>query len=110
MRITRQLKSMLALLIVMLAIWSGAQGEARSGEDVYDDSCAKCHGWIGSMIKDAPRTGDTETWKVLQTKGLDELVNSTINGFGEMPAKGKCTECSDAELKAAVEYILEESR
>lgn len=109
MRITRVFQLILALLF-MLAMSSALQASERSGEEVYDESCGRCHGWIGSMMSDAPRTGNEEVWQVLETKGLDELVRSTINGFGEMPAKGNCEDCTDSEIQAAVEYILEESR
>jgi cytochrome c5 len=43
-------------------------------------------------------------------KGMDELMNSTINGIGMMPAKGTCMNCSDDDLQAAVDYMVESSQ
>jgi len=37
-------------------------------------------------------------------------VQSTINGLnGMMPARGLCTDCSDEQLKAIVDYMLDQS-
>ncbi len=99
-----------SLMYLALVMCSSAHAEQRSGEEVYKQACSSCHGWIGSMMSDAPRTGDEDAWQILQTKGVDELIKNTINGFGDMPAKGNCVDCSDAEIKAAVELIIERSR
>ena len=41
---------------------------------------------------------------------METLISSTINGIGVMPAKGTCMSCSDEELTAAVEYMVENSQ
>jgi cytochrome c5 len=54
--------------------------------------------------------GDVIEWEIRLEKGLDNLVQNTINGLnGVMPAKGLCVDCSDQQLKAIVEYMLENS-
>ena len=50
---------------------------------------------------------DTEAWAPRIAKGMDTLMASTLNGLGMMPAKGTCMNCSDDELQAAVDYIVE---
>jgi cytochrome c5 len=35
---------------------------------------------------------------------------STLNGINAMPAKGTCMTCTDADLQAAVEYMVDGSR
>jgi cytochrome c5 len=41
---------------------------------------------------------------------METLMSSTLNGIGVMPAKGTCMSCSDEELQAAVDYIVEGSQ
>ncbi|NND36349.1 MAG: hypothetical protein HKN81_04360 [Gammaproteobacteria bacterium] len=43
-------------------------------------------------------------------KGVDALTASTIAGTEKMPPRAECAACTDDELRAAVEYILEESQ
>jgi cytochrome c5 len=75
-----------------------------SGEDVYNQFCFACH---ATGASDAPLFADTEAWAPRISKGMDELVASTVNGLGMMPPKGTCMNCSDEELQAAVDYIVE---
>lgn len=75
-----------------------------SGEEVYNQFCFACH---ATGASDAPLFADAEAWAPRIAKGMDALVSSTINGIGMMPAKGTCMNCSDEELQAAVEYIVE---
>jgi cytochrome c5 len=41
---------------------------------------------------------------------MDTLMQHTLNGFNAMPPKGTCMACSDEDLKAAVEYMISESK
>lgn len=80
----------------------------RSGEQVYNSACVACH---ASGAAGAPKLGDVAAWDARQSaKSRDELVQSTWNGLGAMPAKGMCTDCSEEEIGAAVDYILEQSQ
>jgi cytochrome c5 len=78
-----------------------------SGEDVYNQFCFACH---ATGASDAPIFADVEAWAPRIAKGMDELMNSTINGIGMMPAKGTCMNCSDDDLQAAVDYMVESSQ
>ena len=43
-------------------------------------------------------------------KGFDTLVQNTIAGLnGIMPPRGLCVTCSDNQLKAIVEFMLDSS-
>ena len=75
-----------------------------SGEEVYNQFCFACH---ATGASDAPLFADPEAWAPRIAKGMDTLVSSTINGLGMMPAKGTCMNCSDEEIAAAVDYIVE---
>lgn len=91
------------------AVTSAAgSGAAKSGEDVFKSSCTTCHstGAVG-----APKLGDAAAWAPrLSERGKDGLHNSAIHGFKGMPPKGLCMACSDDELKAAVDYMLDHSK
>lgn len=73
----------------------------------YTQSCGACH---NSGAAGAPRMGNSADWTSRLEKGMDVLVEHTINGFNNiMPPKGMCFTCSDDELRAVVQYILDES-
>lgn len=74
----------------------------RSGKTVYEQYCVVCH---GEGVAGAPKFHSAEDWKPRETKGMDGLLKSAINGLNAMPPRGSCPDCSDAELKAAIEYM-----
>jgi cytochrome c5 len=81
------------------------------GEQVFNKVCVACH---GPGIAGAPKVGDQETWKPLIAKGMQTLFNHAIKGFagdkGVMPPKGGAPGLSDAEVEAAVRYMVIQSR
>lgn len=79
----------------------------QSGEAVYNQFCFACH---ATGVGDAPLFADAEAWAPRIDKGMETLMASTVNGLGLMPLKGTCMACSDDELRAAVEYILEQAQ
>jgi cytochrome c5 len=79
----------------------------RSGDDVYTAHCAMCH---ATGAAGAPKLGDAAAWGPRVATGMDALMNTAINGKGGMPARGLCATCSDDELQAAVEYMVENSK
>ena len=82
-----------------------------NGQRIYQSTCVACH---GAGIAGAPKVGDTGLWAKRIAKGLDTLYASAINGVqgnaGVMPAKGGNTALSNAEVKAAVDYIVAQSK
>ena len=78
-----------------------------NGQQVYQSACVACH---GAGIAGAPKVGNASQWAKRIAKGLDTLYASAINGVqgsaGVMPAKGGNLTLSDAEVKAAVDYIV----
>lgn len=80
---------------------------ARSGQVVYDQSCAACH---NSGAAGSPRMGVAAVWQDrYDSKGFEMLVTNSISGIGAMPPKGGCMDCSDDEIEAAVQHILDVS-
>lgn len=84
---------------------------AADGETVYNTTCAACH---GSGIAGAPKTGDVGGWAERLAQGMAVLVAHAIDGFqgatGVMPAKGGSAALSDDAVRAAVEYMVAQSR
>lgn len=72
------------------------------GADVYASACQACH---MSGAAGAPKLG-SDMWAERSAKGLDALVYSAVNGLNAMPARGGRPDLSDAEITAAVEYML----
>jgi cytochrome c5 len=89
-----------------LAAVAGAGG-ARDVATIYQNFCFACH---GTGVNNAPVKDNAEHWNPrLEERGIDTLYANAINGFnnGLMPVKGLCMDCSDDELHAAVDYMLE---
>lgn len=72
------------------------------GEALYKQACAVCH---AAGVAGAPKFGDKTAWAPRVALGLDGLTASAIKGKNAMPAKGGST-ASDADIKAAVQYML----
>ena len=77
--------------------------KARTGEQVVQARCQECH---ISGKQGAPKLGDMNDWKPRLQNGVDPLVKSAINGHNSMPARGGLANLSDAEMKAAVEFMV----
>ena len=74
----------------------------------YQSTCYACH---GTGQAHAPIVGETIEWEIRLEKGMNTLVKNTIEGLnGVMPARGLCIICSDEDLKALVEYMIEQSQ
>jgi cytochrome c5 len=82
---------------------AAASGEAASGEAIYAKACFVCH---ASGAAGAPKLGDKKTWGPRVALGMDALLATAIKGKGAMPPRGTCGTCSDADLRAAIEYML----
>jgi len=74
---------------------------AGAGEALYKQACAVCH---VAGVAGAPKFGDKVAWASRLGAGIDGLTASVIKGKGAMPPKGGAT-ASDADIKAAVEYM-----
>ncbi len=86
---------------------AAASSGPRGGKEVYDSACFACH---GTGAAGAPKLGDAAAWGPRIDKGSDTLLNHAINGFNAMPPRGTCGNCSDEELKNAIEYMVENSK
>ena len=78
-------------------------------EQKYMASCFACH---STGAAGAPKVGAGMAieWGPRLEKGLDAVVSNTVNGLNTMPAKGLCFDCTDDDLRAIVEYMIETSQ
>ena len=90
----------------MSAAAPAASAEPRSGDAVYNAVCIACH---GTGAAGAPKVGDSGAWAPRAAQGIDTLLTHATNGLNAMPPKGTCGDCSEDELKAAIEYMLSQS-
>ena len=79
-----------------------SDGKPRTGEMVYNTVCKACH---EAGVAGAPKTGDKAAWGPRIATGLAALLKSASDGKNAMPPKGGAADLTDAELKAAVEYL-----
>jgi cytochrome c5 len=100
-----KLTTSLALAASLIA-FSGV-ASADKGKQIYDTKCFTCH---ANGVAGAPKLGDKAAWEPRIKRGMDDIMKVVINGKGAMPPKGTCMDCSDADLKAATQYMIDNSK
>lgn len=97
-------KSAMSLLMAALGfVLPGLTfADAVAVEAQYNKSCVACH---ASGAAGAPRTGVAADWQPRLSKGLDVLVQNSIKGVNAMPPKGMCFDCTEADMKALIEFM-----
>ncbi|QEL57669.1 c-type cytochrome [Chromobacterium paludis] len=85
---------------------SAAADPAVVGKKIYESVCVACH---AAGVAGAPKFGDKAAWAVRLKPGLDEVVKIATKGLNAMPPKGGYTG-SDAEFRAAIEYMVNNSK
>jgi cytochrome c len=87
-----------------------AEVDPNLGLTVYQQACATCH---KGGLAGAPVVGDKAQWGSRLAQGMDVMLDHAIKGFqgsvGYMPPKGGQVQLSDAEVEAAVRYMVENS-
>ena len=79
---------------------------AADGKAVYEKTCSMCH---AAGVANAPKFGDKAAWAPRLAAGFDEVLKIATTGKGAMPPKGGSS-ASDAEFKAAVEYLVNSAK
>jgi len=84
---------------------------ADDGATIFKNECASCHtGGFAGWWREAPDVNDKEAWGPLAAKGSEALTRATIKGVGEMPPMGRCETCTDEQIRAAVDYMIEQAK
>ncbi|VVN25758.1 hypothetical protein PS662_04608 [Pseudomonas fluorescens] len=83
---------------------SAGGGDAKTPDSVIAKHCNACH---GTGLLNSPKIGDAAAWgeRAKKEGGLDGLLAKAISGINAMPPKGTCADCSDADLKGAIEKM-----
>ncbi len=96
--------------VSLMAVVSTANAQG-AGEKTYKMACFACH---GTGAAGSPKMGDKAAWKDRLTQGNATLYDHAIKGYkgktGYMPPKGGRTDISDADVKAAVDYMVSNSK
>jgi cytochrome c5 len=80
---------------------------AGSGKSTFDSVCTACH---ATGVAGAPKLGDKAAWAPRLKAGKDALYNTALHGKGTMPPKGGNPALSDADVKAAVDYMVDRAK
>ena len=84
-----------------------AKPSGVDGKAVYDKGCFACH---AQSVAGSPRLGDKAAWGPRIQQGMDTLVQSVLKGKGAMPPKGGNPALTDAEIRAAVDFMVSQSK
>ncbi len=95
----------LAMAIALFAV--AGTSSAREGKEIYDTKCFTCH---AAGVAGAPKLGDKAAWAPRIETGMDAMMVTVIKGKGAMPPKGTCMDCTDDELKATTQYMVDASK
>lgn len=87
----------------LAALVAGAPALAADGKSVYDSTCVACH---ATGVANAPKLGDKAAWAPRVATGKDALVKSVVAGKGAMPPKAGNAALPEADIKAAVDFML----
>lgn len=80
---------------------------ADIGQSRYEQTCKMCH---ETGLAGAPKFGNKSDWQPRIAEGMDTVFNRALHGYKAMPPKGGCSNCSDEEIKKAVEYMVSHSK
>ncbi len=84
-----------------------APAASIDGEKIYRSICFSCHD-VG--IANSPKLGDKAVWAPRLAAGQASLYTHALNGLNAMPAKGGNPALSDAEVKAAVDWMAAQAQ
>lgn len=79
---------------------------APDGQAIYGAVCVRCH---GTGEYGSPKLSDRAAWQPRFHAGVDHLLDQAKDGLGAMPPRGGKDDLSDAELRAAIVYMLREA-
>lgn len=90
-------------LLAIVSMGFASVASAADGKAVYEKTCMVCH---AAGVADAPKLGDKAAWSKRTAGGAAAMVASVKAGKGAMPPKAGNAALTDAEIAAAVDYML----
>lgn len=83
----------------------------EAGKKIYGATCSMCH---AAGVGGAPKPGDKADWAPRLAQGMEVLYKHAQEGFtgakGMMPARGGSPSLKDEDIKAAVDFMADQSR
>jgi c(7)-type cytochrome triheme protein len=89
------------------AVTAQAPAEGGKGRTVYQSACAACH---TTGAAGAPKLGDSAAWAPRIKTGITALHTNALKGKGAMPPKGGNASLADADVRAAVDFLVAQAR
>jgi len=80
---------------------------AGDGKAVYEKTCQMCH---ATGLANAPKFGDKAAWGPRVAQGNAVLYEHAAKGFKTMPPKGGNLDLADADIRAAVDHMVEAAK
>jgi cytochrome c5 len=77
--------------------------DTGKGKQIYDATCMVCH---AAGVAGAPKIGDKAAWAPRLKEGMPAVYAIAMKGKGAMPPKGGNAGLSEADVKAAVDYMV----
>ena len=88
-----------------------AYGGTTDGKTIFGSLCHSCH---ETGVAGAPKVGDKAEWATRMAAGLDTLDKHALEGYtgkaGVMPAKGGNPALTEEQVKAAVAWMVDQSK
>lgn len=89
-----------------------AYGGTTDGKAIFDNLCTSCH---TAGVAGAPKFGDKAAWAKRIAEGMDTLFKHATDGYhgpdgNFMPPKGGNPALSEAQVQAAVTYMVDHSK
>ena len=99
---------MKAVVIALSAAAALMAGQAfADGKATYEGTCKACH---DQGVAGAPKFGDKAAWAPRIKTGEKALIEAVTKGKNAMPAKGGNAALSDADIKAAVDFMVKAAK
>ena len=77
--------------------------DSGKGKSIFDTTCMACH---ATGAAGAPKIGDKTAWAPRLKEGMPTVYGIAMKGKGAMPPKGGNATLSEADVKAAVDYMV----
>lgn len=86
-----------------------AYGGTTDGKEIYGQLCHSCH---EAGVAGSPKMTDKAAWGPRVAQGIDTLIKHATEGFtgstGVMPPKGGNPALNDAQIRATVEWMVDQ--
>ncbi len=89
------------------AVAASGAATGLSGQQIYDQFCFACH---DAGVGEAPLFGSLEQWQPRIDQGMEQMLAVSLAGRGLMPPMGTCIMCSEAEMRAAIQYMVDSAQ